>query len=342
MTPDTMRAAVIAADTSQAEVVTVPVPVPAADEALVRVRAAALNRMDLMMLQAGSRAHPGFILGGDAVAEVVSAPAASGLQEGQRVAVYPAAFCGQCPACLRGEQTLCRRVAFLGLQRSGTFAEYLALPARSLVPLESSLSDTEAAALPVAYLTAWNLLFGGQPLRTGETVLIHGIGGGVSVACLQLACLAGARAIVTSSADEKLRRAEALGAWVAINYSREDVAKRVHDATGGRGVDLVVDNVGEATFPVSLRCVAAGGRIATCGVTSGATASLPLARLLTRQISIRGVTLGSVGQFQSLLNLAAEGKLKPVVEAAFSLTDVREALAQLSGNRKFGKLVLTV
>ena len=239
-----------------------PDPVPAPGEALVRLRAAALNRVDLYMRGGGqgiTHRLP-LVLGLDGAGEVVSAPPGSGLAPGDRVLLYPAAFCGRCPECQRGEQPFCERVRIAGEHRHGTFAELIAMPAACWLPIPAGLGFEEAAALPVAYLTAWRMLFGwDRPLGPGQTVLVVGGGGGVASACVQLAGLAGARVLATSLAAEKLAHAAALGAEVAIDYRTEDVPKRVLAETGGTGVDLVVDNVGASTSGSRCaRCAAAG------------------------------------------------------------------------------------
>ena len=322
-----------------------PDPVPAPGEALVRLRAAALNRVDLYMRGGGqgiTHALP-LVMGVDGAGEVISAPPGSGLSPGERVLLYPAAFCGRCPECLRGEQPFCERVRIAGEHRHGTFAELIAMPAACWLPIPAGLSFEEAAALPIAYLTAWRMLFGwNRSLGPGQTVLVVGAGGGVASACVQLAHLAGARVLATSSGPEKLAHATALGATVTIDYRTEDVPKRVLEATGGAGADLVVDNVGAATWGQSLRAVRRGGRVVTCGATTGGDPPAELQRVFIRQIQIQGSTFGSVEEFRRLLAVVATGRLRPTIERGFSLEEVPAALDYLASGGQRGKLTVRI
>jgi NADPH:quinone reductase-like Zn-dependent oxidoreductase len=322
-----------------------PDPVPAPGEALVRLRAAALNRVDVYMRGGGqgiTHTLP-LVLGLDGAGEVVSAPPGSGLAAGDRVLLYPAAFCGRCPECQRGEQPFCERVRIAGEHRHGTFAELIAMPAACWLPIPAGLGFEEAAALPVAYLTAWRMLFGwGRPLGPGQTALVVGAGGGVASACVQLAHLAGARVLATSSTPEKLAHAAALGAAVTIDYRTENVPRRVLAETGGAGVDLVVDNVGAATWAQSLRSVRRGGRVVTCGATTGGDPPAELQRVFIRQIQIQGSTMGSLEEFRRLLAVVAAGRLRPAVERGFPLEEVSAALDHLAAGGQRGKLVLRI
>ena len=230
---------------------------------------------------------------------MVSAPPGSGLSSGERVLLYPAACSLPIPVGLRFE---------------------------------------EAAALPIAYLTAWRMLFGwNRPLGPGQTVLVVGAGGGVASACVQLAHLAGARVLATSSGPEKLAHATALGATVTIDYRTEDVPKSVLEATGGVGADLVVDSVGAATWGQPLRAVRRGGRVVTCGATTGGDPPAELQRVFIRQIHIQGSTFGSVEEFRRLLAVVATGRLRPTIERGFSLEEVPAALDYLASG---GQLLL--
>ena len=322
-----------------------PDPVPAPGEVLVRLRAAALNRVDLYMRGGGqgiTHRLP-LVMGVDGAGEVVSAPSGSSFSPGDRVLLYPAAFCGRCPECQRGEQPFCEHVRIAGEHRHGTFAELIAMPAACWLPIPAGLSFEEAAALPIAYLTAWRMLFGwDRPLGPGQTVLVVGAGGGVASACVQLAHLAGAQVLATSSTPEKLAHAAVLGAVVTIDYRTEDVPKRVLAETGGAGVDLVVDNVGAATWGQSLRVVRRGGRVVTCGATTGGDPSAELQRVFIRQIQIQGSTMGSLKEFRRLLAVIAAGRLRPAIESAFALEEVRAALDILATGAQRGKLVLRI
>lgn len=322
-----------------------PAPERAPGEVLVRVRAAAVNRVDLYMRNSGAGITHTLpqVMGLDGVGEVVEAGPGSGLQSGQRVIIYPAAFCGRCEYCIAGEQPYCEAIAFAGEHRHGTFAEYVAMPAASVLPISDSLDFSTAAALPTAYLTAWRMVFTKGQVQAGQVVAVFGIGGGVAVATLQLAKLAGARVIVTSSSDDKLARAAALGADETINHVTENnVARRILELTGGRGADVVFDNVGEATWETSLRAVAKGGRVVTCGATTGGNPPADLQRVFVRQIQILGSTLGTVAEFRALLRVVEQRQIIPVIDRTFSLDEAREALDYLEKQQQFGKILLTV
>ncbi|MBX3575165.1 MAG: zinc-binding dehydrogenase [Mesorhizobium sp.] len=321
-----------------------PDPSPAPGEAIVRLKAAGLNRMDLYMRDSGAgvpHALP-FVLGGDGAGEIVEAPAGSKLKPGQRMVLYPAAFDAACPASMAGDQTLSPTISYLGMSRSGTFAQYIAMPAHCLVPLPEGADLQRFGALPVAYLTAYRMIFGPQPVRPGETVLIVGIGGGVAVACLQLAVLAGARTIVTSSSTEKLDSAKRLGAAQTINHKETKISEQVAAMTDRRGVDVVIDNVGEATWSETFKSVRAGGRMMVSGSTSGAVVNLNLQRLFARQVKIVGSTLGSMGEFAQLVGLVANGQINPVIDETVPLADAETALMRMERGDKFGKIAIAI
>ena len=254
-------------------------PSPAAGEVLIQVKSAALNHLDIWVRKGrqGMTLSMPHVLGSDA-AGVVSEIGAGveGIAVGDEVLINPGLSCGKCEYCRRGEQSECVSFGIVGMSRHGTFAEYVAVPAGNVYRKPAHLNFDEAAALPLAYVTAWRMLMTRAELKPGQTLLIHGIGGGVALAALQLAKLAGAVVIVTSSSDEKLKRAEQLGADYRINYKTSDVASAVRDITGGRGVDVVFETVGAATWPIDFACVRRGGKIVICGVTGGAKAETNL------------------------------------------------------------------
>ena len=256
----------------QIEALDLPEPRAGAGEVVVDVRAAGLNHLDIWVRRGGRFELPmPHVLGSDA-AGVVS-EVGGGVQNvrvGDEVIVDPGLGCGACEFCLRGERNLCPSFCIVGASVPGTFAEKVAVPAVNVIAKPPRLDFTEAAALPVAYVTAWRMLITRAGLRPGETVLIHGVGGGVAVAGLQIARLAGAEVIVTSSSDDKLARAKQLGARHAINYRQvDDVGAAARERTGGRGVDVVLDSVGAATWQANFAAVRRGGRIVHCGVTGG-------------------------------------------------------------------------
>lgn len=321
-----------------------PKPVPAPGEALMRVHAVGLNRVDLYMRDNGAgitHALP-LVQGVEAAGVVAEAPAGSGLKVGQKAVLYSNAYCGHCRFCLAGDQPLCLNADIMGEHRHGTLAEYIAMPANCFFPLPDDADLVSAGALMVGHLTAWRMLFGKRALQAGETVLIVGIGGGVAVACLQLALLAGASVLVTSGSDDKIARAIALGANAGVNYRTEKVAQRVMELTGGEGVDMVIDSVGQASWADSLKSLRRGGRLVTCGATTGSNPGADLQRMFIRQLEVYGSTGGSVEEFRRLVALFGRGGLKPVIDRRYPLAQVHAAFDQLHAGEQFGKVVITV
>jgi NADPH:quinone reductase-like Zn-dependent oxidoreductase len=322
-----------------------PEPAPNAGEVVVDVKAAALNRLDLFVL----RGIPGIDLamphvGGADGAGVVAAvgDGVSGWSVGDEVVLNPGVWCGACEFCRRGDESLCVRFGLLGEHRPGTFAERVRVPAASLGRKPSHLTWVEAAAFPLVYLTAWRMLVTRARLEAGETVLIHGIGGGVALAALAIAKRLGARAIVTSGSAEKLRRARELGADEAIDYTAADVAKQVRGLTGRRGVDVVVESTGAATWMASLRSACKGGRIVTCGATTGPQPAEEIRLIFWNQLSILGSTMGSVADWRSMIDAVERWGLRPAIDSAHRLADGRAAYERLERRDQFGKIVLAV
>ncbi len=310
----------------------------------VRVHHAGLNRVDLYMWRDGrgiSHRLP-MILGLDAAGEVVEADRESGFVPGERVVLYPAMHCGRCRFCRAGEPPLCDTVRYFGEHRDGVFAETFVAPGKLLFRLPEDADMAEAAVLPTAYLTAFRMLFGKRPLRPAETVLVQGVGGGVSLAALQLARVAGARVLATSRRPEARVRALELGADAAFDSLDPDLPRRIAESTGGLGADMVIENVGEATWASSLRSVRRGGRIITCGATTGGMPPAELQRLFIRQIAIFGSTLGSPEEFRELLALWLRGAFRPVIDRVFPFDRALEALQHLEAGRQLGKLVLDI
>jgi len=323
----------------------VPRPKAAQGEALLQVRAAALNHLDVWVRRGGrAKLRMPHVLGSDAAGTVAElGPGASAPQVGDAVILNPGLSCGSCEFCNRGEHSLCASFGLVGLNRPGTYAEFVAVPAANLLPKPPHLSFQEAAALPMAHATAWRMLMARAGLRAGETVLIHGIGGGIAQAGLQLARLAGAEVVVTSSSDEKLRRAKELGAHHAINYkAAPDVAGEVRKLTGGRGADVVMDTVGAATWETNFAAVRKGGRIVHCGVTGGAAAQVNVQTLYWNQIAVMGSTLGSREDFRAMLRAVIAAGLKPVIDSVLPLDEARKAAERMEGGGQFGKIVLTI
>ncbi|HKG94238.1 MAG TPA: zinc-binding dehydrogenase [Gemmatimonadaceae bacterium] len=323
-------------------------PVPEIRGALdvrVRVGAAALNHLDLFVVGGlpGITITPPWILGADA-AGVVDAvgPEVSGLRVGDMVVINPGTSCGVCEYCRLGEEPLCLRYGILGEHVPGTFAEYVVAPARSVHAIPAGTGIEAAAAFPLATLTAWRMVVTRAQLRAGEDVLIWGIGGGVALAALQIAKALGARAWVTSGSDEKLARARALGADETINHRAVDVGREVRARTGKRGVDVVIDNVGEATWKQSLGALGKLGRLVTCGATSGPMVETDVRRMFWNQWTLMGSTMGSDAEFAAIVDELRQGRLLPPVDTVYALADGRAAFERLQSGRQFGKVVLRV
>ncbi len=322
----------------------VPRPQPVEpDDVVVAVRAAALNHLDLFVVAGlpGITHQFPHVLGCDAagVVEAVGAKVTR-VKAGDRVIINPGVWCRTCEACLRGEEQLCTTYRVLGEHVQGTFAEAVRVREDTLELVPKGVSWTEAAAFPLATLTAWHMIHTRGAVRPGQTVLVWGIGGGVAQAALQAAKLLGARVIVTSSSDAKLAAARSLGADEGINHRAADVAKEVRRLTGKRGCDVVIDNVGEQTWDVSLRCLARGGRLVTCGGTTGPMVTTDVRRLFWHQWSILGSTMGSRSEFEHITQRLARGELRSVVDRVYPMEQARAALERLEQGGQFGKLVL--
>lgn len=322
-----------------------PRPERAPGEVLVRMRAATVNRVDIYMRDSGAGITHVLpqVLGLDGAGVVHETDSGeTGLQVGQRVVLHPGLQCGRCEFCERGQGVLCTRMRLLGEHCDGTFREWVSLPATHVFPLPDRLDDLQGAALGVNFLTAWRMLVTQARVQPWETVLVFGVGGGVSLAALQLAKAMGARVIVTSREAAKLQRAQALGADVAIDTSAEDVVKRVMESTGGRGVDVVIENVGAAVWSSALRSLVRGGRLVTCGATTGDQPGADLRRVFIRQLQIMGSTLGTLAEFRDLLSFVQQHDIQPVIDSEFALDDVHAALDRLVSGRQFGKVGIRI
>ena len=316
------------------------------NDVILQVRSAALNHLDIWVRNGGRgpAMEMPHILGSDAAGIVVAIGSkVQGINIGDEVIINPGLYCWCCEHCISGQHSQCESFGIVGLSRPGTFAEKVAVPFYTIWPKPSHLDFNEAAALPLAYVTAWRMLFTRAKLMPGETILIHGIGGGVALAALQFAKLSGAEAIVTSSSDEKLAKAKKLGADHTINYKTAgDVAKTVQDITKGRGVDIVFDTVGAGTWETDFAVVRKGGRIVLCGVTTGAKTETNLQSLYWRQITVLGSTMGSSSDFRQMLKTVTAAKLKPVVDSVHPLHDIQKAMGRMEKGEQFGKIVLKI
>ena len=318
-----------------------PDPTAGPGEALIRVRACALNHLDLWQRRGMERVRIPFphISGADVAGEVITA--ANGEYEpGRRVMLQPGLSCGRCIACLDGRDNECAKYDVLGYRSDGGYAEMVKVPVQNLVPIPDAIGFVEAAAFPLAFLTAWHMLITRARLRAGEDVLVLGAGSGVGQAAIQIAWRHGARVFATAGSDEKLARARQLGAYEVVNHTSGDWPATIREFTNGRGVDVVVEHVGTATWNNSLKSLARGGRLVTCGATTGHDAQIDLRVLFTRQISLLGSYMGRKGELMRAAQFFFAGELRPVVDKTYPLAEAAEAHRSLEGRRQFGKIVL--
>ncbi|HEC22315.1 MAG TPA: alcohol dehydrogenase [Chloroflexi bacterium] len=319
-------------------------PEPGYGEVQVQIKAAAMNRLDIWVRNGwpGLKLEYPHILGADG-AGIVSATGGGVTQVtvGDRVVINGTLSCGRCEDCLAGRDNLCRRGGILGEDRRGTYAEYVVVPERNVLTLPEHISFEEAAAASLVFMTAWHSLITRGNLKPGESVLIVGAGGGVNTASIQIARLAGATVYVVGSTDEKLTKAQELGADFVINRSTEDWGKAIYRMTDKRGVDVVVDNVGKATWPTSLRALARGGRLLTVGGTSGYDAQVGVNYVFGKHLSIIGSTMAPHADFRTVMNLIFEGKLRAVIDRVMPMEEIAAACELLESGAVFGKLVLT-
>jgi len=333
-------------DLGRLKIEDVPEPKPQKNEVVVRLHSAALNHLDIWVrkgLRSQKLTAP-HILGSDGAGVIVEKGADThGVNIGDAVIINPGLSCGCCEYCRQGEQSECLSFGIIGMSRPGTYAEKIAVPFENVWPKPSHLDFQEAAALPLAHQTAWRMLMTRAGLKAGETVLIHGIGGGVALACLQFAKLAGAIVLVTSSSDKKIEKAGKLGASYGINYrTAGSVSKTVMELTGGRGVDVIADTVGAATLPVNIEVIRKGGRIVLCGVTSGPTCQTNLQSIYWNQLTILGSTMGSNEDFRQMLMAVTAAKLKPVIDSVEPLENIKAAADKMEQGEQFGKIVLSI
>jgi NADPH:quinone reductase-like Zn-dependent oxidoreductase len=334
------------------ELVERPIPTPGPGDVLVAVRAAGLNHLDTFV----RRGMPGIALplpmipGSDAAGVIAALGPEAGAgpgggapapRVGDRVFVSPGYSCERCEACYSGHEPLCRFYGLLGEHRDGTQAEYLALKATQVLPLPEGISFEAGAAFPLVFLTAWQMLVGRAALRAGETVLVQAGGSGVGSAAIQIARLLGARVLTTVGSDDKIAKARALGADVVINHRTADFLDAARQATGKRGVDVVVENTGQETWERSLLALTKGGRLVTCGATTGYEARTDLRHVFFKSLSILGSTMGSRADLVRIARFVGEGKLKPVIDRVLPLDQVADGHRALAERSLFGKIVLT-
>jgi NADPH:quinone reductase-like Zn-dependent oxidoreductase len=321
-----------------------PDPELAPGEVLVRVRACALNHLDLWERRGLPRVQIPLphISGSDVAGEVIAA-AAPDVAIGRRVLLQPGVSCGGCAACLSGRDYECPSYEVLGYRHHpGGYAELVKVPVQNLVPIPDEIDFVHAAAFPLTFLTAWHMLITRAKLARGEDVLVLAAGSGVGQAAVQIAFMHGARVFATAGSEAKMERARALGAFEVINHHTQDIAAEVLRLTNRRGVDVVIEHVGEATWAKSVRVLARGGRLVTCGATTGGNGTLDLHALFAKQLSILGSYMGSKGELLRAARFLFTGQLKPVIDRTYPLAAAADAQRRLEQSDQFGKIVLEV
>ena len=323
----------------------VPDPQIKANEVLVEVRACALNHLDVWVRNGlpGIKIPLPHILGND-IAGVVRevGESATWVKAGDEVMIHPGVSCGHCGACLAGRDNMCDEYDIIGYRRDGGYAELVAVPAVNVIPKPGNLSWPEAAALPLVTLTAWHMLVAQAQVQPGENVLVHAAGSGVGSVGIQIAKLHGARVITTASSNEKLAKARELGADETIDYTRDDWPKEVKRLTNGRGVDVVFEHTGAATWPGSILSLKKGGRLVTCGATSGFDAHTDLRHVFYRHLTIMGSMMGSKSDLLAAMKFIESGRIRAVVDRVLPLAEARKAHELMEDRAQFGKLVLIV
>jgi NADPH:quinone reductase-like Zn-dependent oxidoreductase len=318
-------------------------PAPRAGDALVRVRACALNQVDMLLLDGRFPPPEGLphVNGCEVTGTVEAAGDGAGpVMPGQRVIAFPGFSCGTCEYCLRGERTVCVRYGYLGAHRDGGYAELVAVPAANLLPLPDSIAYEDGAALPLAMLTSWHALVVQAQLRPGQTVLVQAAGSGVGSAAIQIARLIGARVMTTVGADDKIEFARALGAEHVVNYRTQDFVEAARTWTGKRGVDVVVEHIGGETFERSAYALTRLGTLVSIGSHDTHWGRLDLRHVYSKNLRIVGTNLGSILELRAVLDLVVAGRLRPVVDRVFPLREARDAVQHVLDRKNKGKVVL--
>lgn len=322
-----------------------PEPTIKPDEVLLRVKACALNHLDIWIRQ-GIPAYqiPLPHISGSDVSGLVErvGSLAKDVKIGQKVFVSPGLSCGECPECQAGHDNLCASYGLVGAKTDGGYAEFVAVPGRNIVSIPPSLTFEQAAAFPLVSVTAWHMIVTLAGLGKAETALIMGAGSGVGSMAIQIARYIGARVITTVGSDDKAKKAMVIGADEVINHATEDVAKRVSELTGGRGVDVVIEHIGPEVWEQCLKSLAKGGRLITCGATTGGEAKIDLRLLFSRSLTLKGSYMGTKAELLEVTKLVGSGKLKTVIDHVYPLREARAAQEQMLSRKLFGKLVLTV
>jgi NADPH:quinone reductase-like Zn-dependent oxidoreductase len=328
----------------QLRIETRPVPEPGPGQVRVRLAAIGLNHLDTWVRRGvpGHKFPLPLIVGSDGAGTIDAlGPGAVGVAVGDEVVILPGVSCGACAACQSGADQLCRHFHILGESCDGTAAEFLCVPVANVAPKPAGMAMAEAACIPLVFQTAWNMLVRRAELRAAETVLVHAGLSGVGSAAVQIANLLGARVIATAGGSRKCELVRALGAWKVIDYQAVDWVSEVRAATGKAGVDVVFEHVGQATFDGSLKCLARGGRLVTCGATTGGAVSLSLHAVFFKSLSILGSTMGSKGDLRQILRLCEQGRFRAMLDRVLPMAQVGEAHRLLEERAAHGKIVLT-
>lgn len=320
----------------------IPDPQLRKDQVLVRVRACSLNHLDLWVRKGLPGVKLPHILGSDIAGEVVEpGEYVSGIKAGQRVVVAPMHFCAHCGRCVAGLQNQCREFTVLGNGVDGGNCELFAAPAAHVIPIPDTLDFNQAASVPLVFLTAWHMLVGLAGVRPGQTVLVLGASSGVGIAAIQIAKMFHCRVITTAGNEEKLEKARTLlGADHGINHYEQKISEEVRQITNREGVDIVVEHVGAATWDESMKCLKTGGTLVTCGATTGPGAGIDLRHLFARQLRLLGSYMGTMGELHEVLRHVFAGRLKPVVDRSFALSEIRSAHEYLERSQMFGKVTV--
>jgi NADPH:quinone reductase-like Zn-dependent oxidoreductase len=320
----------------------IPDPQLAKDKVLVRVRACSLNHLDLWVRKGLPGVKLPHILGSDIAGEVVEpGEYVSGIKAGQRVIVAPMHFCAHCGKCVAGLQNQCREFTVIGNGVDGGNCELFAAPAANVIPIPDSLDFNQAASVPLVFLTAWHMLVGLAGVRPGQTVLVLGASSGVGIAAIQIAKMFHCHVITTAGNEEKLEKARTLlGADHGINHYQQNVSEEVRKVTNKEGVDIVVEHVGAATWEESMKCLKTAGTLVTCGATTGSSVGIDLRHLFARQLRLLGSYMGTMGELHEVLRHVFAGRLKPVVDRSFALSEIRSAHQYLERSQMFGKVVV--
>jgi NADPH:quinone reductase-like Zn-dependent oxidoreductase len=321
----------------------IPDPKPRKDQVLVRVRACALNHLDIFVRKGLPGVNLPHIMGSDIAGEIAEVGEyITDLKVGQRVLIAPMHFCNRCAKCVAGLQNQCRQFTVIGNAVDGGNCDLIAVPAVNVIPIPDKLDFKEAASVPLVFVTAWHMLTGRAQIRPGQTVLVLGANSGVGTAAIQIAKMFHTRVITTAGDERKMERARELGADFVVNHYQQKISDEVRKITNFEGVDIVVEHVGKATWDESVRSLKAGGTLVTCGATTGPKVDLDLRFLFSRQLSLLGSYMGTMSELHEVLSHVFAGRLKPIIDHTFPLQEIRAAHEYLEKSEMFGKVVLTL